>query len=114
MGRKTEQTEHVKKEVLQALEQTLGIVTPACKMVGVGRTTFYQWLKDDDDFRAKVTELHNHTLDFVESKLHKAIRDDNLPAVIFYLKTRGKERGYQENQSITFEEPPTTFSWFEN
>ena len=93
MGRKSEQTEQLKKEVLTALEQTLGIVTPACKMAGIGRTTFYQWCKDDHEFNEKVKELNNHTLDFVESKLHKAIRDDNLTAVIIYLKSKGKGRG---------------------
>lgn len=112
MGRKSEQTEQLKKEVLAALEQTLGIVTPACKMASIGRTTFYQWCKEDDDFYDKVKELNNHTLDFVESKLHKAIRDDNLTAIIFYLKTKGKKRGYIERQEIEVTEKKP-LSWFE-
>jgi len=113
MGRKSEQTEQLKKEVLTALEQTLGIVTPACKMAGIGRTTFYQWCKEDRDFNEKVRELNNHTLDFVESKLHKAIRDDNLTAVIFYLKSKGKGRGYVERQEIEMQEKKP-LSWFTN
>ena len=33
--------------MLEALEKTLGVVTSACKIVGIDRTTHYQWLKDD-------------------------------------------------------------------
>ena len=39
-------TEHNKKALLEALEKSLGVVTTACKQVGIGRTTFYEYLKD--------------------------------------------------------------------
>jgi hypothetical protein len=32
--------------------------------------------------------------------LHKQIQDNSTAATIFYLKTKGKKRGYQENQAI--------------
>jgi len=46
-------TEHHKKAIIEALEKSLGVVTTACKIVGVGRTTFYQWLKDDEYLQGK-------------------------------------------------------------
>lgn len=94
-------TEQHKKAILEALEQSLGIVTTACKKVGVGRTTFYQWLKDDEEFKKQVDDISNITLDFAESQLHKQIKDGNTSATIFYLKTKGKKRGYIERQEIT-------------
>ena len=39
-------------------------------------------------------------MDFVESKLHKQIKDDNTTATIFYLKTKGKKRGYVERREV--------------
>ena len=90
----------VKKNLLEALEQSLGIVTTACKIVGCARSTFYKYYKDDQDFRASVDELENLTLDFVESKLHKQIENDNTTATIFYLKTKGKKRGYIERKEV--------------
>lgn len=90
-----------KKAIIEALEQSLGIVTSACKKVGVGRTTFYGWLNDDEEFAKQVKDIENIALDFAESQLHRQIGDGNTTATIFYLKTKGKKRGYIERQEIT-------------
>ncbi len=94
-------TEQHKKAILEALEKHLGIVTTACRTVGVGRTTFYGWLNDDKEFAKKVEDVQNIALDFAESQLHKQIGDGNTSATIFYLKTKGKGRGFVERQEIT-------------
>ena len=57
-------TEHHKKAIIDALEKSLGVVTTACKNVGIGRTTFYEWMKDDQDFEQEVNEIQNIALDF--------------------------------------------------
>jgi len=93
-------TNILKNNLLEALEQSLGIVTTACKIVGCNRSTFYKYYNNDKEFRASVDELQNMTLDFVESQLHKQIKDGNTTATIFYLKTKGKKRGFVERQEI--------------
>ena len=89
-----------KKAVLEALELSLGVVTSACKKAGVGRTTFYGWLEDDKEFAKAVKELDNVALDFAESQLHKQIKEGNPSSTIFYLKTKGKKRGYVERTEV--------------
>jgi len=96
-----DKTEQHKKAIIEALEKSLGVVTTACKTVGIGRTTFYGWLQDDAEFAKEVDDIQNITLDFAESQLHKQIKDGNTTATIFYLKTKGKKRGYIERQEIT-------------
>jgi len=96
-----DKTEQHKKAIIEALEKSLGVVTTACKIVGVGRTTFYQWLKDDEEFAKQVDDIQNIALDYAESQLHKQIGDGSTAATIFYLKTKGKKRGYIERQEIT-------------
>ena len=92
---------HIKKEaVLEALEKSLGVVTTAVKSVGVARSTFYKWINEDEDFAKKVKDIDNITLDFAERQLHKQIQDGNTSATIFYLKTRGKKRGYIEKSEL--------------
>jgi hypothetical protein len=96
-----DRTEQHKRAVIEALEKSLGVVTTACKNAGVGRTQFYTWLKEDEEFATKVRDIENIALDFVESQLFKNIKDGKTSEMIFYLKTKGKKRGYIERQEIT-------------
>jgi hypothetical protein len=86
----------LKKAMIAALEQSLGIVTTACKSVGIERNTHYNWIKEDEDYKAAVDSIQDITLDFAESQLHKQIKDGEVTSTIFYLKTKGKKRGYIE------------------
>ncbi len=94
--------QHPKKEaMIEALEKHLGVVTSACKTVGIDRTTHYRWLKEDEAYKEATDDIDNVSLDFAESQLFKQIRDGNTTATIFFLKTRGKNRGYVERQEWT-------------
>jgi hypothetical protein len=95
-----DKTEQHKKAMLDALEKSLGVVTSACKTVGVGRTTHYLWLQEDKEYKAAVEELSDVAIDFAESQLHKQIKEGNSTATIFFLKTKGKKRGYVERQEV--------------
>lgn len=84
--------------MLEALEKAFGIVTAACKAAGINRDTHYRWLKEDADYKDAVNELANVSLDFAENALLKKIQEGETTAIIFYLKTKGKQRGYIERQ----------------
>ena len=86
--------------MLDALEKSLGVVTSAAKAVGVGRTTHYLWMQEDKQYKAAVDELSDVAIDFAESQLHKQIKEGNSTATIFFLKTKGKKRGYVERQEV--------------
>jgi len=93
---------HIKKEsMLKALEQSLGVVTVACRKANIPRSTFYKWVNEDIEFAKQVKDIENIALDFAESQLHKQISENSTSATIFYLKTKGKKRGYIERQEIT-------------
>ncbi len=96
-----DKSRHIKKEsMLKALETSLGVVTIACKKTDIPRSTYYKWLKEDKKFAKEVQDIENIALDFAESKLHTQIEDGNTAATIFYLKTKGKKRGYIEKSEL--------------
>tara|TARA_B100000424_G_scaffold63506_1_gene46478 strand:+ start:14984 stop:15337 length:354 start_codon:yes stop_codon:yes gene_type:complete len=96
-----DKSRHIKKEaMLQALENSLGVVTVACKQSDTPRSTYYKWLKEDEEFAKSVKEIENIALDFAESQLHSQMKDGNTSATIFYLKTKGKKRGYIERSEL--------------
>lgn len=110
----------LKKAMIEALEKSLGIVTTAALEVGISRKTHYQWLKEDEEYKAEVESLTDAALDYAESKLFEKItgvevassvdKDTGEPitysvppsdtAIIFYLKTKGKKRGYIERSEL--------------
>lgn len=82
--------------MIKALEKTLGIVTSAALEAGIDRGTHYVWLKDDPEYKEAVESISDMAIDFVESALHKQIKDGSTSGAIFYLKTKAKARGYIE------------------
>lgn len=100
MAARKQTTAATKKALLAALEQTLGVVTTACKNVGCRRETYYKYYNTDAKFKAKVDELNGVALDFVESQLFKQIKKGEASPTIFYLKTKGKNRGYVERMEV--------------
>lgn len=108
----------LKKDMLAALTASRGIVTEACENAGISRTTHYKWYKEDAEYKAEVDAIQDVALDFAEGKLFERMNGvlmgkkdkdggvdtyelppDNT-SIIFYLKTKGKKRGYVERQEI--------------
>lgn len=90
-----------KKKLIEALERSLGIVTPACKEVGVSRETFYRYYREDVDFKAEVDSINDITLDFVENQLLKKIKEGSERSILFYMKYKARKRGYSDSIDIT-------------
>lgn len=82
--------------MIEALEKSLGIVTTAAKIAGIDRGSHYRWMDEDNDYKKNVASIAEMTIDFVESQLHKQIKDGQTTPTIFFLKTRAKHRGYVE------------------
>ena len=94
-----------KEKFLDALARGYGIIATACEAVNVGRTTYYRWYNSDAEFKERVDEITETQVDFVESKLMQSINANDTTAIIFYLKTKGKKRGYSDKvQPAPFKE----------
>lgn len=90
--------------MIEALEKSLGIVTSAAKSVGIDRCTHYKWVANDKKYKLAVEDINNIALDFVESKLYSQIRNGEVASTIFYLKTKGKSRGYVQGHGFESED----------
>ena len=85
-----------KEKFLKHLKDGKGIVSYASQKTGITRKTYYNWINKDADFKQKCEDIQEEIIDIVESKLLSKINDEDLTAIIFYLKTKGKNRGYVE------------------
>lgn len=86
--------------MLTALEQSLGVVTDAAKKANIERRAHYRWMNEDENYAAAVRDIEEASLDFAESNLFQQIKDGSTAATIFFLKTKGKKRGYIEKQEF--------------
>lgn len=116
-----------KKAMLEAMKKSLGNISAACNLVGVSRKTYYEWIGEDEEFNEAIEAINEQNIDFVESKLlekingktyheetrefdakgkltnHKKVTKELQPdteAIKFFLKTKGKKRGYIEKQEF--------------
>ena len=69
--------------------------------ISISRQAVEQRKKNDEEIAKAFYEEREHTKDFVENAFLKKVRDGNVTAMIFYLKTQCKDRGYLERREIT-------------
>lgn len=85
-----------KNLLLEHLEKT-PIVQIACDKSSIGRSTYYRWLQNDPVFAKSAKKaLQRGVLlmnDVAESQLLKGMKDGNMTAIIFWLKSRHSAYG---------------------
>ena len=100
MSKERQSTKVRKKAMIAALEASLGIVTKACESVGMVRNTHYDWMRDDPEYKQAVESVQDMAIDYAESALFNQIGSGNATSTIFFLKCRGRDRGYVDKQEI--------------
>jgi len=79
-----------------AITEAKGFITVTAARLGCSRRTVDNYVKDYPTVREALEDARESRHDFVESRLMAAINKDNITAIIFYLKTQCKARGYVE------------------
>lgn len=112
--------DNIKQKFIEGLDKYHGIITSACQFAGISRQTYYNYIAEDKAFKTACEEINESAIDFVEGKLFEKINGvsvmtqqgiyDQPPsdtAIIFYLKTKAKKRGYVERTEtqIVTEQP---------
>ena len=88
------------QRIIKALGESAGLMTVVAKKAGVSYTTLKRYTAEYPTVKAAVLDAKEAMLDFAEGKLFAKIRDGDNTAIIFYLKTQGKSRGYVERQEV--------------
>ena len=98
MKRKPRPTEQkaTEEEIMQALEETRGLVAPAAAKLGYCRQSLHRRISQSQALKDKHDEVREQTNDYVENKLFELIAKGVPSAVIFYMKCQAKNRGYVE------------------
>lgn len=96
-----ERIEKQKQEVLRILKENCGLVATTCKAAGIDRSTFYDWKRSDPAFAEEVESINELQKDFGESLILKKMKEGDTTMIIFYAKTKMKDRGFVERRELT-------------
>lgn len=80
--------------VASALKRARGLHAQAAQILGCGREEIVALSSRSKRLRELAEEIAATNVDLAEGKLLKAVEEEKLGAVTFYLKTKGKARGY--------------------
>ncbi|RYE51523.1 MAG: hypothetical protein EOP48_18105 [Sphingobacteriales bacterium] len=69
-------TEVNKAKLLQHLKQQLGNVRKACTTSGVTKSTFYDWNKNDDNFKRAVLNIYRGCENMAITRIMDLVSDD--------------------------------------
>ena len=89
-----------KQTFITQLHKNMGNVSTTCSECKISRQTYYDWMKDDKEFKSHIENVDEYILDVAETSLHDQIKEGNTTATVFFLKTRGRKRGYIEKQEL--------------
>ena len=86
--------------ILKVFKSKVANISATCDALNIDRSTFYDWRSKYPELGEKLKDVEEGLIDFAETRLYEKVNDGDLTAIIFYLKTKGKKRGYIEGQEI--------------
>lgn len=84
-----------------AIKEKRGNLSAVARAFGLSRNAILYRIDKSDDLKEAVRQARETMLDNAETTLYDEAINGNVTALIFFLKTQGKSRGYTERQEIT-------------
>ncbi len=87
------------KKIAEALQEARGVISDAAESLGCSRQTIYNRISREKSLREAHGDAMEGLKDIAEQALYHQIEAGNITAIIFFLKTRGRDRGYGNEPS---------------
>lgn len=86
--------------IKKAIEDSGGIIATIAERLGCEWHTAKKYIEASEDTKRAYEAETESVIDLAESKLIENIGANDNTAIIFYLKTKGKKRGYIEKTQL--------------
>jgi transposase-like protein len=91
---------YTKQQVVDALAESMGMISPAARKLGCSRNTVSSYMKEYPEIAEAIEDANEEVNDIAELKLLDAIKRGEAWAICFRLKTKAKHRGYSERAEL--------------
>lgn len=98
--RKAQVPRFTKDDFMKAIPGSNGVISVVAGRVGCSRRTVYNAINGDPEIKQALYDAREELKDMAESVLFTMIKERNITALIFYLKTQARDRGYVERQEV--------------
>ena len=88
-------------DIEQRIYEKRGNVAAVARSFGVARSTIYRRAEKSPRLQLALEEARETMIDNAEVELYDQALNGNIAALIFFLKTQGKRRGYTERHEVT-------------
>ena len=92
---------YTRQQVIDALAESMGMISPAARTLGCSRNTITTYMKEYPEIAEAIEDANEEVNDIAELKLLDAIKRGEAWAIRFRLKTKAKNRGYVEKAELT-------------
>ena len=89
------------KKIIDALKKAGGFYSKAASLLGCSRQTILDARKRSPELERTLKDIRESYVDMAEISLINLVREGELGAICFFLKTQGRSRGYVERQELT-------------
>lgn len=87
-------------DTIKAYEENGCNVTATCEALGISRKVFREMVSKSRKLSEAIEEFEESMKDFAESKLRENIENNDVESLMFYLRTKGRSRGYVEGSEV--------------
>lgn len=88
------------EQVAEALKATGGLAALAAEKLGCTAHTVTNYANRYASVREVLAHQKEKRIDIAEGQLWRLVQEGNLGAIIFFLKTQGKARGFTERHEV--------------
>jgi hypothetical protein len=92
---------HTDKEVIEALQNTHGIITQAANKLGIGRSCLRNRINAHPELYKIMMEAREEIIDLAESVMIQKLQSGDANMAQFVLRTLGANRGYIDEHRFT-------------
>jgi hypothetical protein len=89
------------KQIEPIIGEKRGNIAAVARHFKVSRQALYKHINKSPVLQAALDEARETMVDNAEGELYEQALSGNTSALIFFLKTQGKRRGYTERQEVT-------------
>lgn len=98
--------------IMGEIKRLQGNLNAAAKSLKISRKTLDKYVSKSKVLQELCKEIFEEEIDQVEKALHNQIDKGNLTAILFYLKCKGRERGWIEKTDLNVDlTKPITFKY---